>query len=119
MPILDVQVVGDVAESIRAQLARRIADAAADVLNSRPQGTWVKVQVLPERDYAENAGGPEPGVRPVFVAVQLREPPAGLALQAQVTALTAAIAEACGRPPENVHLQYHPPAPGRVFFGGT
>ena len=40
------------------------------------------------------------------------------ALAAGVRRLTGAIAAACGRPEENVHLVYEPPAKGRIAFGG-
>ena len=41
MPILDVQLIGPVAEADRGTLAGRIADAAGAVFASRPQQTWV------------------------------------------------------------------------------
>lgn len=63
MPILDVQLIGAVPRDLRAGLAQRIADAAAEVLRSRPQGTWVKLHFIATDAYAENAGGPHRGDR--------------------------------------------------------
>lgn len=118
MPILEVEIVGPVSDATRRDLARRIADAAGIALESRPGGTWVRVRFVPEADYAENDGGPEAGVWPVFLSVLLADPPTGAARAAQVRLLTAAIAGACARPPENVHVLYEPPARGRIAFGG-
>ena len=118
MPILDVQLIGPVPDEIRLGLARRIADAAAEALHSRPQGTWARLRLIPAEDYAENAGGPPPGARPVIVTVLEADPPRGPALADEAARLTRAIAAACGRPSENVHLIYEPPARGRIAFGG-
>lgn len=118
MPILDVQLIGSVTESDRATLARRIADAAGAVFTSRPQQTWVTLRFVPDDAYSENGGGPPGGVRPVIVSILHSNPPTGDALTDQVARLTQAIARACGRPAESVHLIYQPLAKGRVAFGG-
>jgi phenylpyruvate tautomerase PptA (4-oxalocrotonate tautomerase family) len=68
--------------------------------------------------YAENAGGPPPGVQPVIVSILLAEPPQGAARAEQAARLTQVVAEACGRPVENVHVIFRPPGKGRVAFGG-
>jgi phenylpyruvate tautomerase PptA (4-oxalocrotonate tautomerase family) len=119
MPILDVQVVGPISPRFARGLARRIADAAGTAFETPPGRTWVRVRRVARADYAEN-GGPLPrGVLPVFVGVLLARPPRGRARAAQVARLTAAIARACGRPPEHVHLLYAAPALGRIAFGGS
>lgn len=118
MPILDVEIVGPVPEEVRSGLARRVADAAAAALDTRPQCTWVKLRLLDEDAYAENAGGPPAGVRPVFVSVLQAELPQGAELSAQAARLTAVIAEACRRPAENVHVVFELAAAGRIAFGG-
>ena len=117
MPILDVELVGPVPERVRSGLTRRIADAAGKALGSRPQGTWVKLRFLPAEADSENAGGPE-GAQPVLVSVLQAEPPRGDELSEQASRLTAAIAEACSRPHEKVHIVFEPPAAGRIAFGG-
>jgi phenylpyruvate tautomerase PptA (4-oxalocrotonate tautomerase family) len=109
MPILTVRIVG----AERDIPAQRIADAAAETLKTGPQETWVILQRVD--DYAENGGA---DARPVFVSVLKRRIPAGDELQREVDALTRAVAQACGRPPENVHILYEPAGSGRVFFGG-
>lgn len=118
MPILDVEIVGPVPASARPDLARRIADAAGGVFGSGPQNTWVKVRFLEEDAYAENMGGPPPGVRPVLVSVLLAVVPPPERLSEQTLRLSQALAEICDRPVENIHIIVEPPAAGRVAFGG-
>jgi phenylpyruvate tautomerase PptA (4-oxalocrotonate tautomerase family) len=117
MPVLHVLIVGSVDAELRVGLARRIADAAAPTLASRPGGTWVTVSHLESGSYAENEQT-EAGAPPVFVSVLHREPPQGDRRIAEVRALTRAVAGACGRPEERVHLVYEPAGRGRVAFGG-
>ena len=116
MPILDVQIVGEVEPAAQAGLAQRLAEGAAAVFGGAPRSTWVKVTALAANAYAEN-GGAAP-VRPVFVSVLKRELPRAAALEREIGALTAAIAAACGRPAANVHVIYEAAAAGRVAFGG-
>ena len=118
MPMLDVKLMGPVAEADRRDLARRIADAAAVVFGSPTGETWVTLHLVASEMYSENGGGPPIGAKPVIVSVVQARPPTGRALVDQVAQLTRAIAQACGRPPENVHLVYQPKAKGRVAFGG-
>lgn len=118
MPILEVQIVGDPPTEIREGLAAHLAEAAADVLGSRPAGTWVKLQALPRADYAENGGGPDASIAPVFVRVLLRALPEGEVLRAQAHALARAIAGVCARSVDDVHVLYEPAAAGRIAFGG-
>jgi phenylpyruvate tautomerase PptA (4-oxalocrotonate tautomerase family) len=119
VPILDVEVVGPVGGRTRRGLAARLADAAGRVLSAPPGQTWVRLRFLRRVDYAESAGGPPPGVQPVFVSVLRRTRPSRAALSKEVKAMTLAVARATGRPPENVHVIYRPPAGGRAAFGGS
>ena len=119
MPILDVEIVVGPGEILSPDLAGRLADRAGSVLNARSGGTWVTVRPLPLQQYGESSGGPELGVKPIFVTVLKAKVGSKEALAAEVKALTAAVAEICGRPAENVHLIYEPDAAGRVAFGGT
>ena len=118
MPILNVELVGEVESRLREGLAERLANAAGAALNSRPHGTWVKLHCLPADQYAENDGGPTEGALPVLVSLLQAEVPTGQILEQQVSALTAAVAECTGRPHENVHLIFEPSGVGRVAFGG-
>lgn len=102
----------------RKGLARRVADAVAAVLALPPQSTWVKLRFIEADDYAENSGGPPVDAHPVFVYILQAQPPQGAALAELAGKLTEAVARACRRPAENVHLIYEPAAAGRIVFGG-
>ena len=118
MPIVDVEIVLLPGESMRSGLAAEIADRCGEIFGSPPGSTWVKLRAIPCDHYAENGGGPPDGVYPVFVSVLKARLPAPDALRAEVARLTAAVAEATGRPAENVHIAYLPAGAGRVAFGG-
>jgi phenylpyruvate tautomerase PptA (4-oxalocrotonate tautomerase family) len=104
---------------VRHWLAARIADAAAEVFESRPHGTWVTLRFLDRDAYAESSGGPAIGVEPVLVSVLLAELPDTDTLARRAADLTEAIAHACERPANNVHVIFEPAAAGRISFGGT
>jgi len=116
MPILQIDIVGD-ASAFGNDLAQRLADAAGEALESRPQGTWVKLQFLPSTNYAENEGARDGD--PIIASVIQAEPPSGAALERQVAKLANAISEATERPVENVHIVIEPAAKGRIAFGGN
>lgn len=118
MPIVNVEVVVGPGEFLAPDLAARLADRAGSIFQSPAGGTWVTVRALSLQHYAESGGGPESGVRPVFVTVLKAERGSNEALAAEAKALTTAVAEACGRPAENVHVVYQPDGVGRVAFGG-
>lgn len=118
MPILNIEMVTYAGETLEADLTTRISDIAADIYSSTPGRTWVRVRLLPIHQYAENGGGPADNVRPVFVEILLTELPRQDEMTEQVSLLTAAIAQLCQRPPENVHILYLPAAKGRMSFGG-
>ena len=117
MPILDVEVVGTPLPHVRRGLAQRIADETGQVFQSAPQNTWVKVHFVEPEQYAEN-GGPPGEMLPVFVTVIQAEHPPANELAAQVALLTAAVARACHRSDDCIHVLYDPPAAGRIAFGG-
>ena len=116
MPILNVEIVGE-EQDFAQNLAQQIADAAGEVLESRPQGTWVRLSYLSARNYAENTGA-DPTVTPVFVSVILSEVPETQVLRTRVSSLARAIASVLSANPENVHILIEPPAKGRIAFGG-
>lgn len=103
---------------MRSGLAAELADRSGRVFGSPPGSTWVKLRAIPYDHYAENGGGPSDGVCPVFVSVLKARLPAPDVLRVEVARLGAAIAEATGRPVENVHIAYLPAGAGRVAFGG-
>jgi len=118
MPIVDVEIVLLPRESMRSGLAAEIADRCGQIFGSPPGSTWVKLHLTPCDHYAENGGGPPDGVYPVFVSVLKARLPSSDALRTEVERLTAAIAQATGRPEERVHIVYLPEGAGRVAFGG-
>lgn len=115
MPILDIEIVGD-ASSFRDDLAQRLADAAGTALQSRPQGTWVKLHFLSAARYAENEGADQG--YPMIVSVIQAEVPTSDALRLQVSRLAKALSEAADHPLDNVHIVVEPAASGRIAFGG-
>ncbi len=122
MPILDIEIVGPSPDPNPGQnagntpLAQRLADAAGLALNSRPEGTWVKLRYLDPNAYAENQGCGD--VRPVFINLTLANPPSGDALSAMLNQLTKALAEVLNITPSNLHILLQPAARGRISFGG-
>lgn len=118
MPILNVEIVVPDGNMAPPELSGAIADAAARVFQSPPGHTWVCLSVLSRERYAENGGGPEPEVFPVFVRVLRSAVPSEPDLRREAAALAAAVARACVRPVENVHVLYEAPAAGRIAFGG-
>ena len=129
MPMIEVELIGDVASGTRRGLAARIANGVAVVLHAEPQSVWVRLRFTPLSDYAENdpapgavPGGPSPkgasSQQPVFVKLLKRSWPARNEMKGEVRALTTAIGAACGRPADDVHIFYEPPGEGRAAFGG-
>jgi phenylpyruvate tautomerase PptA (4-oxalocrotonate tautomerase family) len=118
MPILDVEVVLPPGEKLPEGMSAAIAEAAAVVFRTPPGQTWVRLHELSQGHYSENGGGPDPELQPVFVRVIKAAVSRESELQAEVLALTTAIAQVCTRRVENVHVLYDPPAAGRIAFGG-
>ncbi len=127
MPVLEVELIGEVASETRRGLAARIAESVAAVLKAEPQSVWVRLRFTPSTDYAENSV-PAPGVsvaqdalsaQPIFVKVVQRAWPSKDAMKREARGLAAAIGDACHRQTEDVHIIYEPPGAGRVAFGGS
>jgi phenylpyruvate tautomerase PptA (4-oxalocrotonate tautomerase family) len=120
MPILDIErVLPEGAQAAPPGLAAALADAAGRVFGSPPGRTWVRLRALPASAYAEHGVTLEADELPVFVTVLHAHPPAGDALDAQVRALTDALAGVLGAEPARVHVQMAPPGAGRQAFGGV
>lgn len=118
MPILNFQIVLRPGEELPPNLASAIANAAARVFGAPPGNTWVLVKALPASAYAEDSSPPGEGIFPVFVSVLKARLGPIVKLKEEAVRLSKAIATACQRPPENVHILYEPEGAGRIAFGG-
>jgi phenylpyruvate tautomerase PptA (4-oxalocrotonate tautomerase family) len=118
MPILEIEIVTRPGESLPRGLTAKIADEAAEILHSRPGGTWVRLRTLSSDSYAENGGGPPSGIHPIFVSVLKSRLPSKAELAREAQQLAQAIARISDRPPDNVHILYLPEGVGRIAFGG-
>ena len=116
MPLIEVEVVAD--DELSPTLAPRLAEAAGGALDVPAGQTWVRLRRLTTASYAESGGGPPCGVWPVFVHVLQARLPDEAALARQAAALSAVIAEVCGRPADHVHVVFSPAGVGRIAFGG-
>lgn len=118
MPILDIEIfTPNSTQSLPADLTQSLADETAQIFNAQAGTVWVKVQIIPLAQYAENNGAPA-GVYPVFVTVLRSRIPQGGELQNEIARLTKVIANVLNHPETNVHIVYQPDGVGRVAFGG-
>ena len=118
MPIVDVEVVSANAEFNPQPSLAALASALGRVFVSAPGHTWVRLRVLTDSCYAENDAPLSSESLPVFVTVLRASPPEGVALQAEMEAVTEAVAAWLARSPQQVHVSYAPSASGRQAFGG-
>ncbi|MEO8103144.1 MAG: hypothetical protein ABI790_11485 [Betaproteobacteria bacterium] len=118
MPIVDVEVVSQAGEAGHLPSAGGLASALGRVFGSAPGRTWVRVRALDASCYAENDSPVAASELPVFVTVLQATPPDGAALQAEVAAVTQAVATCVARGPERVHVIYAAGGAGRQAFGG-
>lgn len=118
MPILDIEIVApDSTQGLPADLTQSLADQAAQVFSAQAGSVWVKVQIIPLAQYAENNGNPA-GVYPVFVTVLKSKVQEGGELRNEIARLTKVVANVLNRPETNVHIIYQLNGAGRVAFGG-
>lgn len=117
MPIIDVEIVLQQNESLREDLASKIANKLGEIFNSSHGTTWVKTHGLPVAQYAEN-GMTQIEFFPIFVKVIKSKLGNEKDLQNEAEQITNAVASICGRPPSNVHIIYELEGSGRVAFGG-
>src|SRR5262245_53061486 len=117
MPIVDVEIVLNDGQSLRANLAAELAEVIGSVFESPKGRTWVRLRSLARGNYGENGGTPE-YAQPVFVTILKAEWPQGEALKREMRLLTNAIAAIVDRNSDSVHILYEPDAKGRIAFGG-
>lgn len=120
MPVIDIErVLPDGAVAVPSGLAQALADAAAAALACPPGLAWVRLRALAASAYAESGVAPlAPDALPVFVTLLQAHPPEGAAREAQVRALTEAMARVLACDVSRVHVLLAPPAAGRQAFGG-
>lgn len=116
MPIIDVQIVVPAGQALASDTAARLAAAFGEALAAEAGHVWVRLRPLPGHCYAENQTA-EP-VFPVFLHITHATLPPQATLAREARALAAAAAGCLGRPLANVHVEYAPPARGRIAFGG-
>ena len=119
MPILEIDIVTRTGERLPNNLARSLADAAGDALDTSTGQTWVKLRTMPVEHYAENGCDLPADVSPVFVTVLKVRLPDPKQLAKESKQLAETIARVCDRPSDNVHILYLPSAIGRMAFGGN
>jgi phenylpyruvate tautomerase PptA (4-oxalocrotonate tautomerase family) len=117
MPIVHALIVVEDGGSIAEGTAKLLADVLGAVFAVAPGKVWVRVQSLPESQYAEN--GSAASARPVFLSVLHADQPAATVLASQAAEIARAVGGCLGRPLEHVHVEYAPPGRGRVAFGGS
>jgi phenylpyruvate tautomerase PptA (4-oxalocrotonate tautomerase family) len=118
MPILDVEFVGELPESVLDGLAQRMAEAAAEVMGAKPRGLWVKLRFLDSDTYAENGADAHLLEQPVFVSILQADLPPQQGLAHLAAQIAEALSGACQRPADSIHILFEPPARGRIAFGG-
>ena len=119
MPIVNVEIVAAANDAMTNGIAQSLADAIGGALKSPPGQTWVRVRSLARTQYAENEALPHTAHLPVFVTILKRQTPLRAELEAEIEALTSAVAQVIGRPASCVHIEYAPAAAGRLAFGGV
>ena len=118
MPIVEVAIVVSTATLLREGLAQELADACADVMNLPAGRLWLRLMPVSSAHYAENDSELTEDEFPVFVTVLHAAGPPGSTQNAEVAALSAAVAKVTDRPVDRVHIEYAPPGRGRMAFGG-
>lgn len=118
MPLVDIQIVSAEPSAFERVSAQALADGIGRTLGTAPGRTWVRLQWLPARNYAENEADAPQAVGPVFVTLGLADPPPIPERIVQVRALTEAIAGILPIAADLVHVSYAPPLAGRQAFGG-
>jgi phenylpyruvate tautomerase PptA (4-oxalocrotonate tautomerase family) len=119
MPVVEVELVVPPNATVAADLAQALADAVGGTLGSAPGQTWVRLRLLPHEQYAENRSPVGMADLPAFIRLLQRQPVEGAERAAEMMAMTRAVAQVLGRPVDRVHIEYAPPAAGRVAFGGN
>jgi hypothetical protein len=118
MPIVDVQFVLPRTESLPDGLAQSLVDRLGQTLSVQPGRLWLRLQVLPASQYAENESSIPKHDLPVFVTVMHAKSPTGSELEKEALAVAQTVAEVVSKRRTQVHVEYAPSGAGRIAFGG-
>ena len=118
MPVVEIDVIGEISMVDQPGLANTLADSLAPIFGKDPGRTWVRLNFVEPGAYAEGGGGPRPGVLPVFVQLLLARLPDLDDRQKLAEEISKKVGSIIGRPAQNVHVIFEPEATGRVAFGG-
>jgi phenylpyruvate tautomerase PptA (4-oxalocrotonate tautomerase family) len=106
MAIVTVEVVAGANDAMARDVAQSLADVIGRTLKSPPGQTWVRIRSIARDQYAENEAALDAAQLPVFVTILKRQFTQPTELEAEVTALTGAVAQVIGRPAACVHIEY-------------
>jgi hypothetical protein len=119
MPIIDIQFVLPKGQALPEGLAQDLVDRLGRVLSVQPGHLWLRLQVLPASNYAENESAVASHDLPIFVTVMRAKSPEGKALESEAASVAEAVAEVVTRGRTQVHVEYAPSGAGRIAFGGS
>ena len=119
MPIIDVQFVLPRAETLPEGLAQDLVNRLGKVLSVQPGHLWLRLQVLPASNYAENESSVSDHDLPIFVTVMHAKSPTGKALESEAVTVAQAVAEVIAKDRTQIHVEYAPSGAGRIAFGGN
>lgn len=119
MSIVDIQFVLPKSQALPEGLAQDLVDRLGKVLSVQPGHLWLRLQVLPASNYAENDAPVAEQDLPIFVTVMHAKSPEGKALEAEAFAVAEAVAEVVAKGRTQVHVEYAPSGAGRIAFGGN
>jgi phenylpyruvate tautomerase PptA (4-oxalocrotonate tautomerase family) len=95
---------------------QNLADELGTLFGAQPGHVWVRIVPVDPALYAENATESPPDA--VFVRTILRTLPEEPVLAERAKAIARLVAAALGKPEDDVHVYFDPPAAGRIAFGG-
>ena len=119
MPIVDIQFVLPKNQVLPEGLAQKLVDRLGRALSVQPGHLWLRLQVLPASNYAENEAQVADHDLPIFVTVMHAKSLTGKALEDEAFAVAEAVAEAVAKGRTQVHVEYAPSGAGRIAFGGN
>lgn len=118
MPIVTIEAVAFDPDRISHDLVRRTADAIGQALGVAPGKVWVRLRALPKSSYAQSGVDAAQTPEPVFVQLLRSRLPGADQLEADLVAVTQAVAACLGKLEQDVHVEFMPHGLGRIALGG-